>query len=62
MKKKRKLYAAALGMSLLTACSIPKTGAPEWFENAVETSDCQLLYMADQLKDVPDTVCFLYPY
>ena len=45
-------------MSLLTACSAPKTGAPEWFENAVKTSDHQLLYMAEQLKDVPDTACF----
>lgn len=55
---KRKLYVAVLGMSLLTACSIPKTDAPEWFENAVKTSNSQLLYMAEQLKDVPDTACF----
>ena len=55
---KRKLYVAVWGMSLLTACSAPKTGAPEWFENAVKTSDHQLLYMAEQLKDVPDTACF----
>ena len=34
---KRKLYVAVLGMSLLTACSIPKADAPEWFENAVKT-------------------------
>lgn len=33
---KRKLYVAVWGMSLLTACSAPKTGAPEWFENAVK--------------------------
>ena len=55
---KRKLYVAVWGMSLLAACSAPKTGAPEWFENAVKTSDHQLLYMAEQLKDVPDTACF----
>lgn len=55
---KRKLYAAVWGMSLLTACSIPKAGAPEWFENAVETSGRQLLYMAEQLENVPDTACF----
>lgn len=55
---KRKLYVAVLGMSLLTACSIPKADAPEWFENAVKTSNSQLLYMAEQLKDVPDTACF----
>ena len=55
---KRKLYVAVWGISLLTACSAPKTGAPEWFENAVKTSDHQLLYMAEQLKDVPDTACF----
>ena len=50
---KRKLYVAVLGMSLLTACSIPKADAPEWFENAVKTSNSQLLYMAEKLKDVP---------
>ena len=55
---KRKLYVAVLGMSLLTACSIPKADAPEWFENAVKTSNSQLLYMAEKLKDVPDTACF----
>lgn len=58
MKMKRKLYVAVWGMLLLTACSIPKADAPEWFENAVATSDHQLLYMANQLKDVPDTLCF----
>lgn len=55
---KTKMYVAVLGMSLLTACSIPKTAAPEWYENAVKTSGSQLLYMAEQLKDVPDTACF----
>ena len=55
---KRKLCVAVWGMSLLTACSIPKAGAPEWFENAVETSGSQLLYMAEQLENVPDTACF----
>lgn len=55
---KRKLCVAVWGMSLLTACSIPKAGAPEWFENAVETSGRQLLYMAEQLENVPDTACF----
>ncbi len=55
---KRKLGVAVWGMSLLTACSIPKAGAPEWFENAVETSGRQLLYMAEQLENVPDTACF----
>ena len=29
MKMKRKLYVAVWGMSLLAACSSPKTGAPE---------------------------------
>lgn len=58
MKKKKRLYVAVLGMTLLTACSIPKMGAPEWFENAVRISDSQLLYMAEQLKNVPDTACF----
>ncbi len=55
---KRKLCVAVWGMSLLTACSIPKAGAPEWFENAVETSGRQLLYMAVQLENVPDTAFF----
>lgn len=55
---KRKMYVAVWGMSLLTACSIPKTDAPQWYENAIKTSHSQLLYMADQLQDVPDTVCF----
>lgn len=55
---KRKLCVAVWGMSLLTSCSIPKAGAPEWFENAVETSGRQLLYMAEQLENVPDTACF----
>lgn len=55
---KTKMYVAVLGISLLTACSIPKTAAPEWYENAVKTSGSQLLYMAEQLKDVPDTACF----
>ena len=55
---KRKLCVAVWGMSLLTACSIPKAGAPAWFENAVETSGRQLLYMAEQLENVPDTACF----
>lgn len=55
---KRKMYVAVWGMSLLTACSIPKTDAPQWYENAIKTSHSQLLYMADQLQDVSDTVCF----
>lgn len=55
---KRKMYVAVWGISLLTACSIPKAETPEWFENAVKTSSHQLLYMAEQLKDVPDTACF----
>lgn len=58
MKMKGKQYVAVWGLSLLTACSIPKAGAPEWYENAVKTSGRQLLYMADQLQNVPDTACF----
>ena len=52
------MYVAVWGMSLLTACSISKSEAPEWFENAIKTSNHQLLYMVEQLKDVSDTVCF----
>lgn len=55
---KGKLGITVCGMSILIACSSPKVDAPEWFENAVKTSDHQLLYMAQQLKDVPDTACF----
>ena len=31
---KRKLYVAVWGMSLLAACSAPKTGAPEWWRKS----------------------------
>lgn len=58
MKMKGKLYVTVLGIGLLTSCSIPKAGAPEWFEHAVKIADHQLLYMADQLKNVSDTACF----
>lgn len=58
MKMKRKMFVAVWWISLLTACSLPKADAPEWFGNAVKTSEHQLLYMAEQLKDISDTVCF----
>ena len=30
----------------------------EWFDNAVKTAERQLLYMSEQLRDEPDTLCF----
>lgn len=55
---KRELCITVLGIGLLTACDMTKAGEPEWFEAAVKTSGSQLLYMANQLKEVTDTVCF----
>ncbi len=37
------------------SCSDIKQG---WFENAVDTSAGQLLYMADEIAYAPDTLCF----
>lgn len=55
---KNKLSMAVWGIAFLTACSTPKGGNEEWFDQAVKTSAYQLLYMADQLKNAPDTACF----
>ena len=54
---KRKLYVAVWGMSLLAACSAPKTGAPEWFGNAVKTSDHQLPALNQGGWKVPSGKC-----
>ena len=54
---KNKIYVAVAGIALLTACSTPKNDM-EWFDNAVKTAERQLLYMSEQLRDEPDTLCF----
>lgn len=55
---KSKLYVALVGICLLTACDSSKKGVPEWYDNAVRTSEKQLLYMAEQIRSAPDTACF----
>lgn len=54
---KNRMYMAIAGVVLLTACSTPENKL-EWFDHAVKTSERQLLLMAEQLKDEPDTLCF----
>ncbi len=55
---KKKNYVAVAGLAILTACNSPQNNNMEWFDNAVNTSGHQLLYMAEQLKNEPDTLCF----
>ena len=55
---KNKLLLAVGSIALLTACDASKENEMEWFDHAVKTSRHQLLYMAEQLKDEPDTACF----
>jgi len=55
---KEKLCITVWGMCLLIACNMPKSDTSEWFANAVGTSNYQLLYMAEQLDNAPDTACF----
>lgn len=55
---KNKLLLAVGSLAFLTACNAPKGNEMEWFDHAVKTSGHQLLYMAEQLKDEPDTACF----
>ncbi len=55
---KKKNYVAVAGLAILTACNSPQNNNMEWFDNAVNTSGNQLLYMAEQLKNEPDTLCF----
>ena len=55
---KSKLYVALVGICLLTACDNSKKGVPGWYDNAVRTSENQLLYMAEQIRNAPDTACF----
>lgn len=55
---KNRLSVAACGLLLLTACNTPKGNDMEWFDHAVKTSGHQLLYMAEQIKNAPDTACF----
>ena len=55
---KNKLLLAVGSMALLTACDASKGNEMAWFDHAVKTSGYQLLYMAEQLKNEPDTACF----
>ena len=55
---KNKLLLAVGSMALLTACDASKGNEMEWFDHAVKTAGHQLLYMAEQLKNEPDTACF----
>ena len=55
---KNKLLLAVGSIALLTACDASKGNEMEWFDHAVKTSGHQLLYMAEQLKNEPDTACF----
>ena len=55
---KNKLLLAVGSMALLTACDASKGNEMAWFDHAVKTSGHQLLYMAEQLKNEPDTACF----
>ena len=55
---KNKLLLAVGSLAFLTACNAPKGNEMEWLDHAVKTYGHQLLYMAEQLKDEPDTACF----
>lgn len=55
---KNKLLLAVGSMALLTACDASKGNEMGWFDHAVKTAGHQLLYMAEQLKNEPDTACF----
>lgn len=49
----------AASVVLIAACSLPEKKRDNgWLDNAIETADYQLKYMANQLKEVPDSVCF----
>ncbi|GCB34662.1 glucuronyl hydrolase [Bacteroides faecalis] len=58
MKMRRTLCIAICAMGLLASCSASWASTPKWFKNAVKTSNHQLLYMAEQLKDVQNKVYF----
>lgn len=53
-----KLLMVATGIIFLAACNVPKENEMKWFDRAVNTSGHQLLYMAEKLKNEPDTLCF----
>ncbi len=53
-----KLLMVATGIFFLAACNVPKENEMKWFDRAVNTSGHQLLYMAEKLKNEPDTLCF----
>lgn len=53
-----KLFMAVAGLFFLSACNVPKENEMKWFDRAVNTSERQLLYMAEKMKHEPDTLCF----
>ena len=53
-----KLFMVVAGITFLTACNVPGENEMKWFDRAVNTSEHQLLYMAEKLKHEPDTLCF----
>lgn len=53
-----KLFMVVAGITFLTACNVPGKNEMKWFDRAVNTSEHQLLYMAEKLKHEPDTLCF----
>lgn len=55
---KNRLFMVVGSIAFLTACNAPKGNEMAWFDHAVKTSGHQLLYMAEQLKNEPDTACF----
>lgn len=59
LRMKRNLFIAVCGIALFVACGVSKAGnMPRWFENAVKTSSYQLLYLAEQGKNVTGKNCF----
>ncbi|WP_367279912.1 glucuronyl hydrolase [Bacteroides sp.] len=55
---RQKMYVVVCAISLLAVCCASWANTPKWFKNAVKTSNHQLLFMADQLKDVQGKAYF----
>lgn len=45
-----KLFMVVAGITFLTACSVPGENEMKWFDRAVNTSEHQLLYMAEKIE------------
>ena len=58
MKMRRILCFAVCAMGLFVVCGASWASTPKWFKNALKTSSYQLLYMAEQLKDVQGKAYF----